>query len=147
MLQSATPGLCGGRRQVALTWQVGPGGGSGGHGPLSEGRTLLHAPSAWSALVLYPQVPSALLALTPSVLTGNGRGRSAFLKAKGHRSFWRAGRWWPREDTAPAGPAPASAQLAALSFLPPLLLLCGCFNDGAKDCPCAWPLRTLRGLR
>lgn len=54
MLQSATPGLRGGGRQVALTWQVDPGGGSGGHGPLSEGRTLLRAPSAWSALVLYP---------------------------------------------------------------------------------------------
>lgn len=113
MLQSATPGLCGGGRQVALTWQVDPGSGSGGHGPLSEGRTLLCAPSAWSALVLYPQVPSALLALTPSVLTGNGRGRSAFIKAKDHRSFWRAGRWWPRKDTAAAGPVSASAQLAA----------------------------------
>lgn len=122
------------RRETSCPYLAGrPGGGSGGRGPLREGRTRQHAPSAWSALVLSPQVPSAPLAPTPSVLTGNdGWGRSAFIKPKITGVSGGRGGGGPERTRPLLALRLHLPSLLLPPLLSPLLLLCGCFNDWGK---------------
>lgn len=135
------PGPCGGGRQVALTWQVD-----------QVVAQVARAPSAACSLRQvstgpFPPVPSAPLALTPSVLTGNdSRGRSAFVKPKipeflegGEVVAQRGhGPCWPCVCVCPACCYRPSCHHCCCSVAASMI--------GAKDCPCAWPLRTPRGL-
>nr|KAF6477857.1 hypothetical protein HJG59_010763 [Molossus molossus] len=120
MLQSATPGPCGGGDKVRPAWQVASGGGPGATGSAVKAGPLQRAPAARSALGPDPGACRPLGSYTLSIKRGDGRGRWAFVKAKDHRSFWRVGRW-SRGVTAPA--ALCLPSLLLLPLPPPPLLL------------------------
>lgn len=122
-----------------------PAGGSGGRGALSEGRTRPRAPSAGSALVLFPPVPSPPLAPPPSVLAGHAsRGRWALTKPK------ITGVSGGREAVAQRGHRPCVCVCPACCCHTSCHHCCcsvAASAIGAKDCPCARPRRPPRSLR